>query len=94
MSILREVEDCYGDTIENAYSKIVSQSSNNAGDKTSFTYQVQTWKSKAAYESEKPCMQELTDRFEVMISDLESVDIAGLYAHLMTHERYQSGVLV
>jgi len=94
MSILRTVTDEYGDEVIGAYSKIVSQSSDNNGDKTNFTYNVETWKSQAAYEAGKPSMQALHDRFEVMMVDLASVDIAGLYAHLMTHERYKDGVEV
>ena len=92
MSILRTITDEYGDTIENAYSKIVSQSSDNNRDKTNFTYQVQTWKSKAAYDAGKPNMMEFNDRFEVMKVDLVSGDLAGLYAHLMLQERYAGGV--
>jgi len=94
MSILRTATDEQGDEIISAYSKITSQSSNNAGDKTNFTYQVQTWKSQAAYEAGKSCIQSLNDRFEVMMVDLVSVDIAGLYAHLMLHDRYKYGVMV
>jgi len=94
MSILRTATDNYGDEIIGAYSKIVSQSSDNNGDKTNFTYQVQTWKSQAAYESGKPCIQSLNHRDEVMMVHLESVDIAGLYAHLMTHDSYKDGAAV
>jgi hypothetical protein len=92
MSILRTVIDEYGDTIDTAYSKIVSQSSDNNRDKTNFTYQVRTWKSKEAYEAEKPSMMALNDRFEVMKVDLTSADLAGLYAHLMLQEGYSGGV--
>jgi len=94
MSILRNVTDEQGDEIIGAYSKIVSQSSNNAGDKTNFAYQVQTWKSQAAYEAGKPCIESLNHRDEVMMVNMVSVDIAGLYAHLMQHERYKDGVMV
>jgi len=94
MAIERTVIDEYGDTIQNAYSKIVSQSSDNASEKTNFSYYVQTWKSKAAYESGKPCIQSLNHRDEVMMVHLESVDIAGLYAHLMTHDNYKDGAAV
>jgi len=94
MSILRNVIDEQGDEIIGAYSKITTQSSNNAKDKTNFVYQVETWKSQVAYEASKPSIQSLNDRFEVMITDMVSVDIAGLYTHLMTHERYINGVVV
>jgi len=94
MGILRTVTDNNGDEIIGAYSKITSQSSNNAKDKTNFTYQVETWKNQIAYETGKPCIQSLNHRDEVMMVDLVSVDIAGIYHHLMQHDRYKDGVMV
>ena len=80
------------DTYPEAYAKITSQQSDNAGDKTNVTYHVSIWKSLAHKEAgEAPIDQ---DRYEVGFVTLASADFTGLYTDLLTKERYVGGVEV
>jgi hypothetical protein len=80
------------DEYPNAYAKIVSQSSDNNGDKTNFAYQVSIFASKD--HKEAGVIPVDYHRDEVMIVDMVSVDIAGLYAHLAQHPKFIDGVAV
>jgi hypothetical protein len=75
-----------------AYAKIVSQSSDNNGEKTSIAYRVSVWKSAVHKEQEISTID--NDVFEVALVDLISADFAGLYTHLMMQNKYKDGVAV
>ena len=78
------------DTFSTAYAKIISQSSDNNGDKTNITYHVSAWASKA--HKDAGMSQIDTDRYEVMKVDLVTADFAGLYTRLKSQEKYVNGV--
>ena len=88
------------DTYAQAYVKITRQESDNNKDKTSVQYWVDVWKSAAHKEAGEPTIDR--DRFEVTITDLETIDMTGLslpfiaqlYLHLHAQAKYSGGVMV
>ena len=80
------------DNYPTAYARIVSQSSDNNGDKTSITYHVNVWKSQAHKDANDPEID--NDRYEVTITDLVTADFAGLYLHLITQDKYKDSIAI
>ena len=88
------------DVYPQAYARISNFESNNQGNKTSIAYWVNIWKSAAHKEAGEPTIDR--DRFEVTITDLETIDttglslpfIAQLYLHLHAQAKYSGGGIV
>ena len=79
------------DSYLEAYANIISQSSDNNADKTNFTYFVSVWASEAHCLASSPPIDR--DRYEVVVTDLVTVDMSGLYGNLRLQDKYKDGVM-